>query len=100
MLFQTNSFQSLHPNLNQKTLCLYQLLNGRIVSRERSVIYQYQMDSALKRECAIAKVAYQINCLYNKNEQVGMDLTGNSSKNQPRKAMDTNLGTQLLAWLA
>ena len=59
-------------------------------------IYQYQMDSALNRESATAKAAHLINCLYNKNKQVRMNLTGNSSKNQPRKAMDANIRDSII----
>ena len=54
------------------------------------------MDSALNRESATAKAAYLINCLYNKNEQVGMNLTFNSSKNQPRKVMDADIKDSII----
>ena len=59
-------------------------------------IYQYQMDSALNRESATAKAVHLINCLYNKSEQVRMNLTDNSSKNQPRKAMDANIRDSII----
>ena len=58
------------------------------------------MDSALNRESATAKVASLINCLYNKNEQVGMNLTGTSSKNQPRKAMDTDIRDSIIGMVS
>ena len=58
------------------------------------------MDSALNRESATAKAAYLIDCLYNKNEQVGMNLTGNSSKNQPRKAMDANIRDSVIGMVS
>ena len=59
-------------------------------------MHQYLMDSALNRESATAKAVYLINCLYNKNKQVRMNLTGNSSKNQPRKAMDANIRDSII----
>ena len=54
------------------------------------------MDSALNRESATAKAAYLINCLYNKNEQVGMNRTFNLSKNQPRKVMDVDIRDSII----
>ena len=58
------------------------------------------MDSALNRESGTAKAAYLIDCLYNKNEKVGMNLTGNSSKNQPRKAMDANIRDSIIGMVS
>ena len=60
-------------------------------------MHQYLMDSALNRESATAKAVYLINCLYNKNKQVGMNLTGNSSKNQPRKEMDADVRDSIIS---
>ena len=58
------------------------------------------MDSALNRENATAKAAYLINCLYNKNEQVGMNLTGNYSQNQPREAMDADIKDSIIGMVS
>ena len=58
------------------------------------------MDSALNRENATAKAAYLINCLYNKNEQVGMNLTGNLSKNQPREALDADIKDSIIGMVS
>ena len=58
------------------------------------------MDSALNRESATAKAAYLINCLYNKNEQVGMNRTFNLSKNQPRKVMDVDIRDSIIGMVS
>ena len=63
-------------------------------------MYQYLMDSALNRESATAKATYLINCLYNKNKQLGMNLTGNSSKNQPRKEMDADIRDSIIGMVS
>ena len=57
------------------------------------------MDSALNRESATAKAAYLI-VYIKKNEQVRMNLTGNSSKNQPRKAMNANIRDSLIGMVS
>ena len=59
-------------------------------------VYQYQMDSSLNKESATATAPYLISCLYNKNEQVRMNLTGYSSKNQPRKAIDADISDSIM----
>ena len=55
------------------------------------------MDSEVDREIAIAKAAYLIKCFYNKKERVGMNLSGNSSKNHPRKAADVDIRDSIIS---
>ena len=54
------------------------------------------VDNVLSKTSATAKAVYLINCLLNVNEHVGMNLTGNSSKNQPRKAMDPDIRDSII----
>ena len=101
MLFEINSFLSkFAPQPVSKDLCLYHLLDGRIVSRERSIYVSVPDGFCIDRESATAKAVYLINCLYNKNKQVGMNLTGNSSKNQPRKEMDADIRDSIIGMVS
>ena len=55
---------------------------------------------SLNRENATAKAAYLMNCLYNKNKQVGMNLTCNLSKNQPREALDADIKDSIIGMVS